>query len=222
MGHPEIESTDRIEGIAPAPKRVRLDPGRPGKIIAVPKLPKSNSLSRKTSDRSRRSVRHVVVPRSGGNLHRTQAERPCWNALARGSGVAPSAVGTSAAPGGPNRAGDVRQRPGHWDSRLPPTDQTKRSNVEFCGALHASGHWPCSLRQPQVAGRARYHLVERIYHERCPHGVLLGHKYRVCSPQAVRPEDCVDASRSGQAVLASGSDHSGIRRRRRWCEAWQR
>jgi len=41
-GRPEIESTDHLEGIAPVPKRVRLDPGRPGKIIAVPKLLKSN------------------------------------------------------------------------------------------------------------------------------------------------------------------------------------
>ena len=36
MGCPEIESTDRVEGIAPVPKRVRLDPRKPGKIIAVP------------------------------------------------------------------------------------------------------------------------------------------------------------------------------------------
>jgi len=43
MGCPEIESTDHIEGIAPVPKRVRLDPRRPGKIIAVPDLLKSNS-----------------------------------------------------------------------------------------------------------------------------------------------------------------------------------
>ena len=34
-GRPEIESTDLKEGIAPVPKRVRLDPGRPGKIIAM-------------------------------------------------------------------------------------------------------------------------------------------------------------------------------------------
>jgi len=44
MGCPEVESTDHVEGIAPVPKRVRLDPGRPGKIIAVPKLLKSNKL----------------------------------------------------------------------------------------------------------------------------------------------------------------------------------
>ncbi len=42
MGRPEIESTDHLEGIAPVPKRVRLDPRKPGKIIAVPKLLKSN------------------------------------------------------------------------------------------------------------------------------------------------------------------------------------
>jgi len=36
MGCPEIESTDQFEGIAPVPLRVRPDPGRPGKIIAVP------------------------------------------------------------------------------------------------------------------------------------------------------------------------------------------
>ena len=42
MGCPEVESTDRIEGIAPVPKRVRLDPRKPSKIIAVPKLLKSN------------------------------------------------------------------------------------------------------------------------------------------------------------------------------------
>ena len=36
MGCPEIESTDHLEGIAPVPLQVRLDPGRPGKIIAVP------------------------------------------------------------------------------------------------------------------------------------------------------------------------------------------
>ena len=43
MGRPEIESTDHIQGIAPVPLRVRLDPGKPGKIIAVPKLLKSNT-----------------------------------------------------------------------------------------------------------------------------------------------------------------------------------
>ncbi len=43
MGRPEVESTDHLEGIAPVPKRVRLDPGRPGKIIAVPRLLKSNT-----------------------------------------------------------------------------------------------------------------------------------------------------------------------------------
>ena len=37
-GLPVFESTDHIEGIAPVPLRVRLDPGRPGKIIAVPEL----------------------------------------------------------------------------------------------------------------------------------------------------------------------------------------
>ncbi len=36
MGSPEVESTDHLEGIAPVPKRVRLDPRKPGKIIAVP------------------------------------------------------------------------------------------------------------------------------------------------------------------------------------------
>ena len=36
MGCPEVESTDLFVGIAPVPLRVRLDPGKPGKIIAVP------------------------------------------------------------------------------------------------------------------------------------------------------------------------------------------
>ncbi|MCH7984508.1 MAG: hypothetical protein IIC28_11135 [Chloroflexi bacterium] len=34
-GHPGIESTDHVEGIAPVQLRVRLDPKLPGKIIAV-------------------------------------------------------------------------------------------------------------------------------------------------------------------------------------------
>ncbi len=36
MGRLEIESTDHFEGTAPVPLRIRLDPGKPGKIIAVP------------------------------------------------------------------------------------------------------------------------------------------------------------------------------------------
>ena len=43
MGYPGIESTDHIQGIAPVPLRVRLDPGKPGKIIAVPLLLTANT-----------------------------------------------------------------------------------------------------------------------------------------------------------------------------------
>ena len=43
MGCPEVESTDHFEGIAPVPKRVRLDPRKPSEIIAAPKLLKPNT-----------------------------------------------------------------------------------------------------------------------------------------------------------------------------------
>ena len=44
MGCLEIEATDHVEGIAPVPPRVGLDPGRPGKIIAVSFAPAAREL----------------------------------------------------------------------------------------------------------------------------------------------------------------------------------
>ncbi len=64
-GRPEIESTDHIQGIAPVPRRVRPDPGRPGQIIAVRLLLESNSAEAARTNpagRSEQGCRHRVVP----------------------------------------------------------------------------------------------------------------------------------------------------------------
>jgi len=73
MGHPEIESTDHFEGIAPVPKRVRLDLRKPGKIIAVPKLLKSNCALHPRSNGPRTLILYCSSRRVAGQARRWPA-----------------------------------------------------------------------------------------------------------------------------------------------------